>query len=286
MWPTDPPHDEQYPELVSRLQAYMEKATHEAKVRTSWINPNTAYDEAVRRFVAAVVDPANRKFLTDFQRFLDQVLDWGMYTALSQVTLKLLSPGVPDIYQGQEVWDYSLVDPDNRRPVDYQQRREWLDEIDQAIQSGPEGQRALAQTLGRIPRNPRLKLLTTSTLLKLRRDQAELFAKGEYLPLEVQGNAARHVCAFAWRLDRGEESRAMIVIVPRFLAQLAASPDRSSTQHVLDAATWGNTEVVLDGWSDGAWRNAFTGVSHQLSGKSLFVRDVLVDFPVAVLTRR
>ncbi len=116
VWPLEPPTPQEHEQLAQRLQSYMEKATHEAKLHTSWITPDPDYDQAVRQFVAAVLEtgPRNR-FLEDFTAFHEQVVDWGLYTALAQVVLKLASPGVPDVYQGQELWDFSLVDPDNCR---------------------------------------------------------------------------------------------------------------------------------------------------------------------------
>ncbi len=115
--------------IIERVLRYMEKATHEAKLHTSWISPNTAYDAAVKQFVQTVLADANSKFSLDLQEFVETILDCGLLNAASQVLLKLTSPGVPDIYQGQELWDFSLVDPDNRRPVDYDLRQHLLREI-------------------------------------------------------------------------------------------------------------------------------------------------------------
>ncbi len=129
IWPCGPVDVAGHAELVGRLQSYMEKATREAKQRTSWINPNQAYDHAVREFVAAALeDRPDNKFLADFRQFHAEIADYGLYNALSQLVLKLMSPGVPDIYQGQELWDFSLVDPDSRRPIDFNLRRRLLDD--------------------------------------------------------------------------------------------------------------------------------------------------------------
>src|SRR5690606_11051217 len=116
IWPLEPSDQESRQQLIQRMQAYMEKPTHEAKLHTSWITPNADYDQAVHEFVAGVLqDSPKNRFLEDLRRLNEHVVDWGLYTALSQLVLKLASPGVPDIYQGQELWDFSLVDPDNRR---------------------------------------------------------------------------------------------------------------------------------------------------------------------------
>ncbi|MGO8752009.1 MAG: malto-oligosyltrehalose synthase [Thermoguttaceae bacterium] len=268
VWPLEPPDTTHRGQLADRMQQYMEKATREAKLHTSWINPNAEYDAAVRQFVAAVLDdhPKNR-FLADFRLFWERVVNWGLYSALSQVVLKLTSPGVPDIYQGQELWDFSLVDPDNRRPVDFAPRRELLAELQARVCQGAESLFTLARQLAENPRDPRSKLFVTWRTLQLRRENPDLFQHGDYVPLDVEGPRARHVCAFA-RLCRpreeaadvrstgfsrnpGEEppkggttndafpaaggiaaepgrtSRVAVVVVPRLIAQLTRTADDS-----------------------------------------------------------
>ena len=181
-------------EFVERIQAYMVKAIREAKVNTSWLNPNTNYDEAVRAFVAAILEdtPGNR-FLADFRSLHATVAHFGAFNALSQTLLKLTSPGVPDIYQGSEIWDFSLVDPDNRRPVDYDLRAWWLGEL-----VNPPGSRAdLARALVDSKADGRIKLYLTHRALRFRRDHAELFRAGSYVPLEATGDAGEHIVAFA-----------------------------------------------------------------------------------------
>src|SRR5262249_16869447 len=129
-WPLEPYSDEQFREFVERIQQYMQKAIHEAKVHTSWINPNPAYDDGVRQFVARTLDVrGNRRFLKTVREFHRRVSHYGLLNSLSQTLLKIASPGVPDTYQGTELWDFSLVDPDNRRPVNYERRRRLLGEL-------------------------------------------------------------------------------------------------------------------------------------------------------------
>src|SRR5262249_44150303 len=131
-WPLEPCNGADYQEFVGRIQAYMDKAVHEAKVHSSWINPDSAHDDAVRSFVADVLNPEkSREFLDDFQRFQQRISHYGLFNSLSQTLLKITMPGVPDLYQGTELWDFSLVDPDNRRPVDYERRRTMLRELRQ-----------------------------------------------------------------------------------------------------------------------------------------------------------
>jgi (1->4)-alpha-D-glucan 1-alpha-D-glucosylmutase len=154
-------------EFVERIQAYMVKAIREAKVNTSWLNPNTNYDEAVRAFVAAILEdtPGNR-FLADFRSVQALVAHWGAFNSLSQTLLKLASPGVPDVYQGSEIWDFSLVDPDNRRAVDYDLRAWWLGEL-----IDPHSSRAdLARELVDSKADGRIKLYLTYRALRFRRD--------------------------------------------------------------------------------------------------------------------
>src|SRR5213592_4463697 len=133
------------PEYVERIQAYMAKALHEAKINTSWIQPNEEWDGAMREFVARILDPSPRnKFLPIFLPFAQEIARLGAINSLSQILLKLASPGVPDIYQGNEIWDYSLVDPDNRRPVDYKKRAEMLSCLtsrtpEELVQNWPDG---------------------------------------------------------------------------------------------------------------------------------------------------
>jgi (1->4)-alpha-D-glucan 1-alpha-D-glucosylmutase len=285
-WPPGEVSDEEHANLIGRLQAYMEKATHEAKVRTSWINPNAAYDEAVREFVGNVLERRrDNRFLTEFLRFLDSIVDRGLYTALSQTVLKLMSPGIPDIYQGQELWDFSLVDPDNRRAVDYAHRSQLLSQLQTASQN-TESQLLLAQELAARPRDPRLKLYATWRLLQLRQSEPTLFIESRYVPLAVTGDKSEHVVAFAWQ-PRGEENQGkqIVVVVPRLLAQLTQSAASSEESCPLSSpALWGDTRIVLPERStNGGWKHIFSGrqMSH---AASLSIAELLSDFPAAVLT--
>lgn len=286
-WPVERPSHAEHTHLVARLQAYMEKATHEAKTRTSWVNPNAGYDEAIREFVAKVLERRkDNRFLAVFEQFHEMVLDWGLYTALSQVALKIMSPGVPDIFQSQELWDFSLVDPDNRRAVDFSLRRGLLDELQAAVRQGPERQHELARQLADAPRDPRLKLYVTWRLLELRRSQGRLFSEGEYVPLTVTGSAARHVCAFAWQLpDGAREMKHAIVIIPRLLGQLATAGEPVGPRPLWQADTWNDTQVEFTVQPGQKLRNLFT--ANMLSpGQAIPVGPLFAEFPLAVLTSR
>src|SRR5574337_2169694 len=159
-----------------RIQRYMEKATKEAKVHTSWINPYKAYDDALRTFVDSILDDSQRNpFLDELKVFQRRVASYGIYNSLSQLLLTLTSPGSPDIYQGNEIWDFSLVDPDNRRPVDYQIRRQMLKSLKERI-AEPDGDLAgLARELLKSKEDGRIKLFVTWMALNYRRDHRALF---------------------------------------------------------------------------------------------------------------
>ncbi|MBU4272186.1 MAG: malto-oligosyltrehalose synthase [Planctomycetes bacterium] len=290
VWPLDPPDAQSWPRFVERIQGYMEKATREAKRRTSWINPNEEYDAAVRDFVAAVLDdnPKNR-FLAELRAFEERVVDFGLYSALSQVLLKLTSPGVPDVYQGQELWEFWLVDPDNRRPVDFDRRKWLLAEIQAAGASCAKERLALARHLAENPRDSRLKLLVTWQALQFRRRRADLFRRGRYEPLAVEGFAAEHVCAFAWRRtpSAGEPEEAAIVVVPRLLARLAShSQEESETPwRPLGETVWRDTRLLIPALPpDRPLTNLFTGQTCPFDEGGMSLASVFSDFPVALLS--
>ena len=288
IWPLTPPDDASLQELAGRVRAYMEKATREAKVHTSWISPDAEYDAAVRHFVTATLDNHSRnRFLVECTRFHEQVVNWGLYGALSQTLLKLTSPGVPDVYQGQEFWDFSLVDPDNRRPVDFQHRRAVLSAIQHDVAQGDASLLGLVQYLGRTPSDMRTKLFVTWQTLEFRRRNAELFQQGDYIPLEAAGSRAEHVCAFVRRLpplDAPDRPTA-VVIVPRWLARLTPLPPDSITPPPpLGKAVWGDTHLDVRPWMSAPLKNLFTGQVYSPDESPLDLWNVLADFPVALLS--
>jgi (1->4)-alpha-D-glucan 1-alpha-D-glucosylmutase len=274
-WPLEPDAPGKHERLVSRIQAYMEKALHEAKAHTSWIYPNEEYDAAVRKFIDRVLDPAlNGPFLESFRAFQQRISHYGLFNSLSQTLLKITCPGVPDTYQGTETWDFSLVDPDNRQPVDYERRRTMLGDLDRAASSAGEDLRELSRGLVGTIEDGRIKLYVTSRALRCRRDCPGLFSAGGYLPLTATGEKADHVFAFA----RRDGSRWALVAVPRMLTRLVPDADRSP----LGAGVWGETSLSLESVpTDLAWRNVFTGAT--VGGTDVKVADLLADFPVALL---
>ncbi|MBA3834172.1 MAG: malto-oligosyltrehalose synthase, partial [Chthoniobacterales bacterium] len=249
-------------EYVSRIQQYMAKAMKEAKVNTSWVQPNEEWDSAVADFIAHILDPApQNRFLEGFIPLAEEVARIGAINSLSQTLLKLTSPGVPDIYQGNETWDFSLVDPDNRQPVDYAHRRDML-----AALSGATPEDLLGNWS-----DGRIKLFLIHRLLSFRRDNAELFRSGGYRPLGLAGGLADCCIAFA----REHEAQAVVVLAPR-LSSRVGFPAIGDV--------WGDTAVQLpDGWKAG--HDLFTGEPRGAENSTLRLSQALAHFPFAALTK-
>ncbi len=229
--------------------------------------------------------PKNR-FLAEFRRFHEQVVNWGLYNAVSQTLLKLASPGVPDIYQGQELWDFSLVDPDNRRPVDFVQRRKMFARLRKDVGYKERSLLALARQLARDPRDPRLKLFVTWRLLQFRRKHEDLFRVGDYVPLNVAGPEARHVCAFAreYVSPSGAGRQMAIVVAPRLLAQLTPwGTDSLTASPPLGSDIWEDTHVSVGSVPSSPLKNLFTGQVFSLETPRVPVASALSDFPVALM---
>jgi (1->4)-alpha-D-glucan 1-alpha-D-glucosylmutase len=251
--------------FTARIVEYMRKATKEAKVNTSWINPNEAWDAALAAFVESVL--GDRAFLASLQPFAARVAHYGMYNGLTQTLLKLASPGVPDVYQGQELWDFSLVDPDNRRPVDFERRQRLLD--------GMRRKRPDPADLLDGWQDGRIKLWLTHRGLTLRRERPDLFADGDYHPLDASGPGATSVVAFARRLGR----QSVVAVASRLIVRLTDNPARPPIGDV-----WGDTALDLSGLTRGRYRDALTGRTLSLA-TSAPLRDLLADLPVALLER-
>jgi (1->4)-alpha-D-glucan 1-alpha-D-glucosylmutase len=278
-WPLEPYTPDEFATFVTRVQDYLIKALHEAKVHSSWINPNAAYDDAVLQFVARILDDdTGAAFLEAFRPFQRRVSQYGLLNSLAQTLLKIASPGVTDVYQGTEVWDYSLVDPDNRRPVDYDHRRHLLNELRaKAREAGPD-RRGLARELAGTMEDGRVKLYVVSEGLRCRRQHPGLFAEGEYLALEAVGPRRDHVFAFA----RRREGQWAVLVVPRLPTGLVPAGYLPVGREV-----WQDTRLRFpDGAWDGVGRNVFTGEELSLTrgdgGASAAVGDVLACFPVAL----
>jgi (1->4)-alpha-D-glucan 1-alpha-D-glucosylmutase len=280
-WPIEPCPAEEFKKFVSRIQQYMQKAVHEAKVHTSWVNPNAEYDEAVTAFVTAILDEVkSARFLQDFRGFQRHLHHCGLFTSLSQALLKMTSPGVADVYQGTELWDFSLVDPDNRRPVDHELRQHFLAELKErlAATEGP-ALADLARELTVGKDDGRIKLYVTYRALHCRRDHPGLFAQGEYLAAPVSGLQQDHLFAFMRLLG----NRRALVAVPRLLAGLLLQDNTLP----LGPDIWQDTGVLLPAAMPGErWRNVFTGevltTTEYQSRPFLLAADMFADFPVAL----
>jgi (1->4)-alpha-D-glucan 1-alpha-D-glucosylmutase len=282
-WPLEPASAEESRAFVERIQAYMLKALHEAKVHTSWMNPNSDYDNAVVEFLGRILDEGtSRAFLDDFRAFQARISHFGLFNSLAQTLLRLAAPGVPDTYQGTEVWDFSLVDPDNRRPVDYGRLRRMLNELRAAAAAAGEDLRELARGLVDTKEDGRIKLYVTERALHCRRAHAGLFSAGEYIPLSAAGAKAGHLFAFV----RRDSDRCALVAVPRLLTRLA--PDM--TRPPLEEPAWSDTQLALPALGRDAgrhWRNVFTGevlaATDREGTLSLTAAEVFANFPVALL---
>jgi (1->4)-alpha-D-glucan 1-alpha-D-glucosylmutase len=283
IWPLASLDDGQYRAFCDRVQGYMNKAVREGKAHTSWVNPDQAYEAAVRRFVESILDRTRpNPFLDDFLPFQERVAHWGMWNSLSQLLLKMTAPGVPDFYQGTELWDFSVVDPDNRRPVDYGARASMVADLQRALaECGPD-LRPLVRTLLDQRVDGRIKLYTTMTVLHYRRANRLLFQQGAYIPLDARGAKQEQVCAFSRLL--GEQ--AVVTVVSRLTASLTDDPK----QLPVGSDVWGDTWIIVPSWRPGSpYRNLLTGetLSSQTSGEHqmLPVGDVLRECPVALLER-
>jgi (1->4)-alpha-D-glucan 1-alpha-D-glucosylmutase len=245
-----------WPCEIERVNEFLTKALREAKQHSSWMAPHEQYEEAVQQFAARILTDAGR-FLPDFLDLQALVARHGIRNGLGQLILKIAAPGVPDFYQGAELWQFALVDPDNRRPVDYKLRAAMLEDL---RRRESEDRIAVVRELAASPERDEMKLFMTYRALAFRSSRRDLFARGDYIPLEVRGAGARHVIAFARRLDR----QWAVAVAPRWTVGLT---------------DWSTTELVLPEGAPSQWADAVTG----LTPSSLCVADLLSEWPVALL---
>ncbi|MGX2039229.1 malto-oligosyltrehalose synthase [Methylocaldum sp. MU1018] len=261
-----------------RLEAYMVKAMREAKLLSSWLNPNLPYEQAVSDFLRKLVTSDDRDaFVCDFLDFQSGIVRAGLHNGLAQVLLKLTVPGVPDIYQGSELWDFSLVDPDNRRPVDYARRQALLNELKAWDGAGAAELAPKLDDMRTDMSDGRIKLYVTRETLRLRQQDPDLFRRGGYHPLEAEGEKAEHVCAFLRRLG----ARAALVAAPRWIRRLGAD---AAPLH--DRALWGDTRLSLPPAVAGAYLHGFTRERLTLDGAApLMAAELFSGFPLALLIK-
>jgi (1->4)-alpha-D-glucan 1-alpha-D-glucosylmutase len=275
-WPLAELDPDALSDYRSRLEAYLLKAMREAKLFSSWLNPNQAYEDATLNFLAGLLDTFGpNEFLADFLAFQADLIRPGFHNSLAQLLLKLTVPGVPDIYQGNELWDFSLVDPDNRRPVDYRRRRTLLQELKSWDSFGAERLAGCLAELASHSEDGRIKLYVTREALRLRRQNPELFRCGGYRPLAAQGGKAGHLCAFL----RGFESRAVLIAAPRWTRRLLGAEGSLG-----DPAVWAGTRIPLPAGMSGAYVNCFTRERLVLD-QELAAADLFSRFPLALLVK-
>jgi len=256
--------------LRERVLAYMIKAIKEAKARTSWIEPNEAYEKAAHGFVSAALDEQQSpEFLGDFAAFQKQIAFFGYLNSVSQLVLKMTSPGVPDLYQGCELWDLSVVDPDNRRPVDFALRRRTLERLKS------ETEQMLVQNLLRKPESGAIKMFVLWRALQFRQAHRELFQNGDYELLDTTGSKAEHVVAFA----RRRRNQCVITVVPRLIAGLC----QKKTILPLGKTIWQDTALILDRKTIGSrFRNIITHETLE-TAPQLPIGEIFANSPVAIL---
>jgi (1->4)-alpha-D-glucan 1-alpha-D-glucosylmutase len=260
-----------YPEFIERIKKYIVKAVREAKVHTAWLKPDTEYEDAYVSFADKILAcTETNAFLKELIPFAKKIAHFGIFNSLSQTLVKMASPGLPDFYQGTELWDLSLVDPDNRRPIDFEKRRAMLAAIreEEDLDIG-----RLLRDLLSTSADGKIKLFLIYRALKARGSNREIFRQGAYLPLESTGRLKSNVIAFARRYQH----QWAIVIAPRFLSHLVPEG-----VFPLGRQVWQDTEVIMPDLSPLQWRNAIT--NEELStGNALLVGDALLSFPVALL---
>ena len=275
-WPLLPMNAEEHQEYIHRIEGYMQKALHEAKVHTSWINPNAAYEEAMTKFVKRVLEPSPENvFLQELSQFQAPIAKAGMWNSIAQLLVKIASPGVPDFYQGNEMWAFDLVDPDNRRPVNYELRRQMLTTL------RAQAARNRGELLDRLRENlcdGAMKMFVTSEALRFRRDHPEVFSQGDYTGLVAEGGRARHVVAFS----RATERQTVLALTGRFFLRLCNSHGKPYGD------IWGTTTVALPKkTSHESFRNVFTGqtiTAQRLDGRLVLpLNEVFSQCPVALL---
>lgn len=290
--PDQLPTAEERAELCGRIEAYMEKAAREAKTHTAWTQQNREYEAALRSLVRNLVQPAGRQeaaFLADVQQLVARIARPGFWNSVSRTIIQCTAPGTPDLYQGDELWNFALVDPDNRRPIDYERRRQLLDEVVTGMESPEEARREFLRQLVTRPEDGRIKLHAIRCSLAARRDFPRVFAEGRYLPLATDGPAREQVLAFAriaaprQRASQTDEPAgpAAIVVVPRLTARLASAPAAAP----LGAAVWSDTVIDLPPPLQGRdWTCVLTREAVPAGdARSLAVAQVLRWFPAALL---
>lgn len=267
------PFDERdFPNFTDRVKEYMIKAVREAKQDSDWNAPNEAYEKALTTFIDRILKPgAGNSFLQQFLRFQRKIAWYGIFNSLSQTLIKTTAPGVPDFYQGTELWDFTFVDPDNRKPVDFETRSSLLcDLVERAQADLP----ALLHDMLQNREDGRLKLFLIHRALNARRVNVQLFRSGSHDPLRVEGKHADHIVAFR----RADGRSAAIAIAPRLLTALILEGEYPFGREV-----WQDTAVVVE--DNAGWKETITCADVPREGDRIYIGDVIKTFPVALLIK-
>ncbi len=273
-WPLD---QEGCETLIERLQAHLVKATREAMVHTRWTRPNQAHEDALRNFVARILSSDAEDFLQDFRPFQKKIAYYGMVNSLAQVMIKIGAPGAADFYQGSELWDFRLVDPDNRGGVDFAARAGLLENLREQQSEGPH---QMICDLSENWHDGRLKLFLIQKALCWRRDNAQLFHGGEFLPLQATGEHSESVVAFL----RHYEDKFVLIATPRWISKLRSG--ESAKDRIMSRwrdLDWNNTAVILPPGTPSKWQSILgeTQLECGSRGSSLSADALFHDFPVA-----
>ena len=267
------------PEFHKRLEAYIIKANREAMVHTRWTRPNEDHERTVTSFLKAILKPGSGNlFLEDFLSFQKKIAEYGMLNGLAQALIKMTSPGVPDFYQGCDLWDLRLVDPDNRGPVNFNHREALLAEIEKGSAKDP---LSFSRELLENWRDGRIKLYLIWKILNLRRKHPRVFLDGEFLPVKIAGKRESNVVGYA----RHAGNDWIMAAVPRWLARAKASLTSPRIQ-----AFWSGSNIVLPEKAPQSWSNVLTGetvdAKRPHGPRQLPLSEIFGNFPVAVLAGR
>ncbi len=280
-WPLESLDDTGRASYTERIGQYLLKALREAKVHTSWMNPEPEYEQQAVGFVHDLLAPESAQFQQQLGHFVAEIADAGFINSLTQLILKGTLPGVPDVYQGTELWDFSLVDPDNRRPVDFDRREQMLAALEEQFARDP---RQLAQELRAAWPDPRVKMFVLWRMLQLRQRRSRVFGSGDYLPLQVAGTHAARALAFA----RRDADQWTVVVVPLHVQPLTCrARDAQGSPLALD---WQDTFLELPGEAPRRWRHELSGQWVDMNGTTsdgsagLPLGQLLQPLPVAILS--
>ncbi|MFW0718617.1 malto-oligosyltrehalose synthase [Pedobacter sp. N23S346] len=251
--------------INERLEQYIQKALREAKKRSDWASPDEEYEQKVKAFANALLDPKTLGNQT-IQKFIEKIADFGIVNSLAQLVLKFTCPGIPDVYQGTELWDLSLVDPDNRRPVDYDKRINFQNEQENQSLNALWDKRY----------SGKIKLWLTEKLATIRKDNHQLFEDGKYIPLRVEGTFKQHIMSFARQLNNDW----IVVVIPIGLAALVKDDSAK-----LNKFEWADTQIILPSAAPIEWNNLISKTSgvKDILYDGLLVSQILSDMPVGVI---